>query len=166
LQERYDEAAEMYLEALGLEHRNLSQKLWRRTLKVFGPKIAADLHKRRPKPYTTWHLDEVYLKIDGHMVCRKGKREFPICSLGNRPKGDVNGNIDPLFAIIGWSDSGNFRELFPPPVDVIEPPKTEALPAPVRLKQRAADIVDDDIPFAWVAAFLVPLAAMVASHVA
>ena len=23
---------------------------------------------RRPKPYTTWHLDEVYLKISGRMV--------------------------------------------------------------------------------------------------
>jgi hypothetical protein len=29
----------------------------------FGPMIAADLRKRRPKPHTTWHLDEVYLKI-------------------------------------------------------------------------------------------------------
>ena len=34
----------------------------------FGPKIAADLRKRRPQPHTTWHLDEVYLKIDGRMV--------------------------------------------------------------------------------------------------
>jgi putative transposase len=23
---------------------------------------------RRPKPHTIWHLDEVYLKIDGRMV--------------------------------------------------------------------------------------------------
>src|SRR6202051_1880298 len=30
--------------------------------------IAADLRKRRPKPYTPWHLDEVYLKIAGRMV--------------------------------------------------------------------------------------------------
>jgi putative transposase len=30
--------------------------------------IAADLRKRRPKPHMTWHLDEVYLKIDGRMV--------------------------------------------------------------------------------------------------
>src|ERR1700726_1182714 len=30
--------------------------------------VAADLRKRRPKPHTTWHLDEVYLKIDGRMV--------------------------------------------------------------------------------------------------
>jgi transposase-like protein len=34
----------------------------------FGPKIAADLRRRRPKPHSTWHLDEVYLKVNGHMV--------------------------------------------------------------------------------------------------
>jgi putative transposase len=30
------------------------------------------LRRRRPKPYSTWHLDEVYLKISGRMVylCR------------------------------------------------------------------------------------------------
>src|SRR5450432_1138833 len=28
----------------------------------------ADLRKRRPRPDTTWHLDEVYLKIAGRMV--------------------------------------------------------------------------------------------------
>ena len=30
--------------------------------------IASDLRKRRPRPHSTWHLDEVYLKIDGRMV--------------------------------------------------------------------------------------------------
>ena len=34
----------------------------------FGPLIAADLRKRRPKPHTIWHLDEVYLRIDGRMA--------------------------------------------------------------------------------------------------
>jgi putative transposase len=34
----------------------------------FGPKIAADPRKRRPKPHASWHLDEVYLKIDGRIV--------------------------------------------------------------------------------------------------
>ena len=34
----------------------------------FGPIIAADLRKRRPKPHSIWHLDEVYLKIDGKMT--------------------------------------------------------------------------------------------------
>jgi putative transposase len=40
----------------------------RRWVNHFGPMIASDLRKRRPKPHTTWHLDEVYLKIDGRMV--------------------------------------------------------------------------------------------------
>ena len=40
----------------------------RRWVNHFGPKIAADLRKRRSKPHVTWHLDEVYLKIDGRMV--------------------------------------------------------------------------------------------------
>ena len=30
--------------------------------------IAAQLRKRRSKPHATWHLDEVYLKIDGRMA--------------------------------------------------------------------------------------------------
>lgn len=34
----------------------------------FGPQVAADLRKRRPGPCSTWHLDEVYLKIDGRLV--------------------------------------------------------------------------------------------------
>jgi transposase-like protein len=37
----------------------------RRWVNHFGPMIAADLRRRRSKPHTTWHLDEVYLKIDG-----------------------------------------------------------------------------------------------------
>ena len=40
----------------------------RRWVNHFEPMIAANLRKRRPKPHTTWHLDEVYLKIDGRMV--------------------------------------------------------------------------------------------------
>src|SRR5664279_1893624 len=40
----------------------------RRWVNHFGPKIAAELRRRRPKPHTTWHLDEVYLRINGRMV--------------------------------------------------------------------------------------------------
>jgi putative transposase len=40
----------------------------RRWITHFGPMIAADLRRRRPRPHTSWHLDEVYLKIDGRMV--------------------------------------------------------------------------------------------------
>jgi len=46
----------------------LSYETVRRWVNHFGPMIAADLRKRRPKPHTTWHLDEVYLKIDGRMA--------------------------------------------------------------------------------------------------
>jgi putative transposase len=40
----------------------------RRWVNHFGPMIAAHLRKRRPKPHATWHLDGIYLKIDGRMV--------------------------------------------------------------------------------------------------
>ena len=46
----------------------VSYETVRRWVIHFGPEIAADLRKRRPKPHTTWHLDEVYLKIDGRLV--------------------------------------------------------------------------------------------------
>jgi transposase-like protein len=46
----------------------VSYETVRRWVNHFGPMIAADLRKRRPKPHTTWHLDEVYLKIDGRML--------------------------------------------------------------------------------------------------
>ena len=46
----------------------VSYETVRRWVNHFGPMIAADLRKRRPKPHTTWHLDEVYLKIAGRMV--------------------------------------------------------------------------------------------------
>ena len=45
----------------------VSYETVRRWVNHFGPMIAADLRSRRPKPHTTWHLDEVYLKIDGRM---------------------------------------------------------------------------------------------------
>jgi hypothetical protein len=40
-------------------------RLW---VNHFGLMIAADSRKRRPKPYTTCHLDEVYLRVSGRMV--------------------------------------------------------------------------------------------------
>src|ERR1700694_131115 len=46
----------------------ISYETVRRWVNHFGPIIAARLRKRRPKPHATWHLDEVYLKIDGRMV--------------------------------------------------------------------------------------------------
>jgi putative transposase len=46
----------------------VSYETVRRWVNYFGPMIAAHLRKRRSKPHATWHLDEVYLKIDGRMV--------------------------------------------------------------------------------------------------
>jgi len=46
----------------------VSYETIRRWVNHCGPMVAADLRKRRPKPPTTWHLDEVYLKINGRMV--------------------------------------------------------------------------------------------------
>src|SRR5262245_49995391 len=46
----------------------VSHETVRRWVNHFGPAIAADLRKRRLKPHTVWHLDEVYLRIGGRLV--------------------------------------------------------------------------------------------------
>jgi hypothetical protein len=46
----------------------VSYETVRRWVNHFGTAIAADLRKRRPRPHSTWHLDEVYIKIDGRLV--------------------------------------------------------------------------------------------------
>ena len=46
----------------------VSYETVRRWVNHFGPLIAADLRKRRPKPHTTCHLDEVDLKFDGRRL--------------------------------------------------------------------------------------------------
>ena len=46
----------------------VSYETVRRWVNHFGPRITADLRKRRPRPHTIWHLDEVYLRIDGRMA--------------------------------------------------------------------------------------------------
>jgi transposase-like protein len=46
----------------------LAERGVRRWVSHFGSMIAADLHQCRPKPHTTWHLDEVNLRIGGRLV--------------------------------------------------------------------------------------------------
>ena len=46
----------------------VSYETVRRWVNHFGPLIARHLRNRRPRPHRIWHLDEVYLKIDGRMV--------------------------------------------------------------------------------------------------
>jgi putative transposase len=45
----------------------VSYETVRRWVNHFGPMIAADLRRRRSKPHTTWHLDEVISRL---MVAR------------------------------------------------------------------------------------------------
>ena len=64
----------------------VSYETVRRWVNHFGPMIAADLRKRRPKPHSIWHLDEVYLKIDGRMA----KHAFKMSPMNGR-KGRESG---------------------------------------------------------------------------
>ena len=57
----------------------VSYETVRRWVNHFGPRIATDLRKRRPKPHTIWHLDEVYLKIDGRLVSNS---PLDCCAIG------------------------------------------------------------------------------------
>ena len=45
----------------------VSYETVRRWVNHFGPMIAADLRKRRLKPHTTWHLDEVQRPTSSHL---------------------------------------------------------------------------------------------------
>jgi putative transposase len=51
----------------------VSYETVRRWVNHFGPLIAADLRKRRPKPYTIWHLTGP----SGHRRCRRGVTLLP-----------------------------------------------------------------------------------------
>ena len=56
----------------------VSYETVRRWVNNFGPIVAADLRKRRPKPHSTWHLDEVYLRIGGRMVYLWGSASLSV----------------------------------------------------------------------------------------
>src|SRR5947199_6244622 len=44
---------------------DVSHETIRRWVTVFGPMIARRLRAMRPKPHTTWHLDEMFVSIGG-----------------------------------------------------------------------------------------------------
>jgi hypothetical protein len=72
-----------------------------------------------------------------HPYMLRRKLEFPICTLGSRPKkNDVNGNFDPVFTIVGWAPRVDFAAILPPDD---EPPPSSATAGP--------DDDDDDTPF-------------------
>ncbi len=72
----------------------VSYETVRRWVSHFGPMIAANLRKRRPKPYTSWHLDEIYLKIDGRRLVylwRTGDAEGEVSVYWSRRKEQAGG---------------------------------------------------------------------------
>ena len=46
----------------------VSYETIRRWVHVFGPGIARRLRARRPKPHGRWHLDEMFVRIDGKQM--------------------------------------------------------------------------------------------------
>src|SRR5271163_5273599 len=69
----------------------VSYETIRRWVNHCGPMVAADLRKRRPKPHTTWHLDEVYLKINGRMVYLWRAVDAEARCAGPEPEGQAGG---------------------------------------------------------------------------
>jgi putative transposase len=57
--------AEDPLAERGIEVSNESIRRW--VLK-FGPEIARNLHKARPRPHDQWHLDEIVISISGQRM--------------------------------------------------------------------------------------------------
>ena len=46
----------------------VSYETVRRWVHVFGPGIARRLRARRPRPHGRWHLDEMFIRIDGKQM--------------------------------------------------------------------------------------------------
>jgi len=54
----------------------------RRWVAVFGPIIARRLRAMRPKPHTTWHLDEMFVSIGGkRCICGEPSMQKARCSI-------------------------------------------------------------------------------------
>lgn len=73
----YREVEELLL-ARGI---TVSYETIRQWCAYFGPQYAAGLRRRRPRAGDEWHLDEVFIKIDGGAVlpvaCRRSGRQRP-----------------------------------------------------------------------------------------
>src|SRR4051794_33190666 len=53
---------------------DVSHETIRRWVEVFGPVIARPLRAMRPKPHTTWHLDEMFISVGGKMMYSVARR--------------------------------------------------------------------------------------------
>jgi transposase-like protein len=63
---------------------DVSYETVRRWVLKFGPLFARELRRRRHRPTTRWHLDEMAMMIAGRQFCSGGrstmKARFSICS--------------------------------------------------------------------------------------
>ncbi len=128
----------------------ISYETVRRWVNHFGPIIAAELRKRRPKPHSIWHLDEVYLKIDGRMVYlwRAVDAEGEVldvlvqscvqrrlaCSAGERPAGAKVRR--PVVWIAGWRETKTLK-----PIDNVSLGETTSRRAVMKVNANVASKV-------------------------
>src|SRR3954451_7381995 len=68
----------------------LSYETVRRWCDKFGPQFAAELRSRRPRTGDKWHLDEVFLKINGitHYLWRAVDQNGVVIDILVQPKRD------------------------------------------------------------------------------
>ena len=67
----------------------VSYETVRRWVHVFGPGIARRLRARRPKPHGRWHLDEMFVRIDGNQMYlwRAVEAEGEVLDASSSPSG-------------------------------------------------------------------------------
>jgi hypothetical protein len=93
--------------------------------------------------FSTWSGRTAFTRILSPYLARGG-RQFPICSLGSKPKtNDAHGNFAPVLTPVDWVSCGDFPDLAPlEPLLASHPAKPIANVNP---RQPAAALVDDDV---------------------
>ncbi len=99
---------------------------------------------------SSWGARKAFLSLIGPYI-RTGKRAFPICTLGAKPrKNDTNGNIDPTLTAAGYAPCGDFADLvsLPQHVPALAPPTTHDDDGPDDThNDHDGNDSDDDVPF-------------------
>src|SRR4051795_5360412 len=74
----------------------------RRWVVKFGPAFARNLRRLRPRPTSTWHLDEMVVSIQGRRVClwRAVDSESEVLDLLIQPKRDTKAALRLLRKLI------------------------------------------------------------------
>jgi putative transposase len=74
----------------------------RRWCAKFGPAYANQLRRRRPRPGDKWHLDEVFIRINGKLYLRQVAQGAAVCAacVGDRQAGQLQGR-SPRADVVG-----------------------------------------------------------------